>query len=318
MGYNECIMLILFALLFFILSLLLIFLTSVQLHPSTISEYELQRRAKLGDQAAKTALTRNELLGGLFYLLRIKSLIVSVLLFVVGVGGFGWLIGSLVTLVVIIFHVVLGETPFFKRLSGQLVAKYEPFLLRCTRKVHPILTVSHGDSPLAQPVYQAHSRTELAHLIDSAGGLLSTDEQHLMSKSLQFDSVTVAEVMTPKERTVFVDSKELLGPLVLDDLHKTGHSFFPVMSKGSDKVAGILRIGELVTLDSKRSLTVEKAMSPHLEYIQSDQSLRAALRILLSTHQQLLVVRSERHDEMVGIITLYDCLVALFGSSLAS
>jgi CBS domain containing-hemolysin-like protein len=159
---------------------------------------------------------------------------------------------------------------------------------------------------------QLDSREELLHLVNQSGNLLSSDEKKLIQHGLEFDSKTVEEVMTPRGVIDSISKKELLGPLVLDDLHKTGHSRFPVIDEDIDHVVGMLHIHDLFTLDTKRSTTAEKAMEARVFYIRQDQSLHHALAAFIRTHHHLFIVVNE-YRETVGIVSLEDVTEALLG-----
>ena len=106
----------------------------------------------------------------------------------------------------------------------------------------------------------------------------------------------------------------MLGPLVLDDLHRTGHSRFPVIDEDIDHIVGVLYLRDVLTLDGtkKHTAKVETAMSKKVYYIRQDQTLPQALTAFLKTHHHLFIVINE-YRETVGIITLEDTVEALLG-----
>jgi CBS domain containing-hemolysin-like protein len=119
--------------------------------------------------------------------------------------------------------------------------------------------------------------------------------------------------MTPRGVIDSISKKELLGPLVLDDLHKTGHSRFPVIDGDIDHVVGMLHIQDLLILDAKqRSNTVEKVMEPRVFYVREDQTLEHALTAFLRTRHHLFVVVNE-FRETVGVLSLEDVIEVLLG-----
>jgi len=143
--------------------------------------------------------------------------------------------------------------------------------------------------------------------------LLSADEKHLIANGLGFADKPVSDVMTPRGVIDSISKRELLGPLVLDDLHKTGHSRFPVIDGDIDHVVGMLYIQNLLTVDSgKRSTTAEKTMEPRVFYIRHDQTLGHALAAFLRTHHHLFIVINE-FRETVGLLSLEDVIEALLG-----
>jgi CBS domain containing-hemolysin-like protein len=133
-----------------------------------------------------------------------------------------------------------------------------------------------------------------------------------MIHGLQFSSRKVKEIMHPRSKIDSIGAKELLGPLVLDALHKTGHTRFPVVDKDIDHVIGVLHVRDLLSLDTKRSLTAEKAMEPRVFYIHQDQTLHHALMAFLRTYHHLFIVVND-DQETVGILSLEDTIETLIG-----
>lgn len=119
--------------------------------------------------------------------------------------------------------------------------------------------------------------------------------------------------MTPRGVIDTVAKSDVIGPLLLDDLHKTGHSRFPVTDGDIDHIVGILHIRSLLTLDhGKKTSRVEKAMDKKIYFIDQDQKLERALSAFIKTrHHMFIVVNGYR--ETAGILTLEDTLEALLG-----
>jgi len=122
--------------------------------------------------------------------------------------------------------------------------------------------------------------------------------------------------MTPIADVKTIKRTEILGPLVLDDLHKSGHSKFPVVDENAN-IVGILTVRDVLTIDTTRKHTsmVETAMSKKLFYVHKDQPLSAALGAFMNTHSHMLIV-IDTNEEVVGILSLHDTLEVLIGKSL--
>jgi magnesium and cobalt transporter len=103
-----------------------------------------------------------------------------------------------------------------------------------------------------------------------------------------------------------------VGPLLLDELHKTGHSRFPVIDGDIDHVVGTLHIKELLTLGDKSSKTAAQAMESRVFYINQDQTLDHALAAFIKTRHHLFIVVNG-YRETAGILTLEDVMEALLG-----
>ena len=152
------------------------------------------------------------------------------------------------------------------------------------------------------------SREELEHLIRESSGILSLEEKKLINNALHFHEKTVEEVMTPRGVMNTVAKEDVIGPLLLDELHKTGHSRFPVTDGDIDHIVGILHIRSLLTLDSR----VETAMAQKIYFINQNQKLERALSAFIKTRHHMFIVVND-YRETAGILTLEDVLEALLG-----
>lgn len=298
-------------LLWFVIVAVLIAAAAMRPGHGKVSRYELVRRADLGDSAAQASLRMYHHQAGLLGLLRAAQLLLAAAsFFVLSLAvGVGW--SFIVLIVVLLLHSVLVRWTPVSHLGRGLYIKLEGYAEQLAVRVPWLFWLLKSEQSVA-PQLQLGSREELMHTIDQAGAHLTDSERHLLLHGLTFEQRTVREVMTPIDRLVTIDRHELLGPLVLNDLHKTGRHFFPVTNGSAGQIMGILGIDGYLTLDNKRSLTAEKAMTPHVVYVRDTASLRAAIKLFLQSHQHLLVVEDDQGDA-VGVVTLHDCLGQLFG-----
>jgi len=277
-----------------------------------LSRFELERRKAAGDKHADYEFHREALLGDILSLQRIASALLLVIFVVLSVATFGWLLGIIVAVIVALEYAAISKLSFAKKHAQRLYERYEQPLIRFVEKFAGILRFMRSVRPV-EPDARIDSREELLHMVKTSGTILSADEKKLITHSLQFDDRFVNEIMTPRGVIDSIGKHEVLGPLVLDDLHKTGHSRFPVTDGDIDHVVGMLHIQDLLTIDSKRkSTTVEKAMEPRVFYIHQDQTLSHALAAFLRTHHHLFVVVNE-FRETVGLLSLEDVIEALLG-----
>lgn len=292
--------------------LLLLAVAAVQPERSSLSSFELSRRKKQGDPAAIELDHREELLNDIFSLQRAATALLLVLFVSLTVSSFGWLLGILASLVVALGYSALAHQGFVWRLPQKYYEQHESKLLRLVAKYPGVFRLIRSVSLVGREE-KLHSREELMHLVEQSGSLLTGDEKSLIMHGLRFGDQQVSDVMTPRSVIDSIDEKELLGPLVLDDLHKTGHSRFPVTQGDIDHIVGVLYVRNLMALDGKqRSTTVAKAMEPRVFYIHEDQSLSSALAAFLRTHHHLFVVVNQ-YRETVGLVSLEDVMEALIG-----
>jgi len=295
-----------------ILFTLLVFVAGVHTASSSLSIAELERRASVGNKKAIATLRWLELLPDIVSLQRIATAILLVLFVITSVAGFGFIFGALLSVVVALEYGAVAKWAFIYRRVQPLYEKYEPALLTFVEKYPVIFRFIRVASLDTVQEKQLDSRAELLEMIHTSGTLLSDDEKTRIEGSLAFDDRLVSEIMTPRSMIDAVNKNDLLGPLMLDDLHKTGHSRFPVIDTDIDHVVGMLFIRSLFVLNNQKTATAEKAMEPKVFYIREDHTLRQALAGFLRTHHHLFVVVNE-FQETVGLLSLEDTLEALLG-----
>jgi len=275
--------------------------------------FELERRFRLGDSAAKDSIVRQKSTNDIRLL---QNLVTSILLVSIGfiaVLNFGWLVGVSATLFVIFVWGPVTRIGLIKKISNKLYKRIEKSILEFIKKYYRSVSLLRG-LPItnSHDNYHIGSRQELQHLIIESGAILTPDEKKLVASSLSFNKLTVGEIMTPRNMISSIDKSEFLGPLALNDLHKIGHSRLPVINGDIDHIVGILNINNLFALNIKLSTTADKAMDKKVFYIREDQILPNALAVFLQTRSDILVVINKQR-ETVGLLLLVDIFKNLMG-----
>lgn len=312
LGYNGERMFTVTVIILVVVFALLLLAAGVRPLRTSLSQFELSRRQNVGDASAVAMARREKLLDDVISLQRTGVALLLVVAVMLSVVAFGWLIGTLVAVAIALEYGAIARLQPVQVRVQRLYERYETAILNFIERFPFAWRLLRGVSLEMSQRTKLDSREELEYLVTESGALLDGNERKLILHSLKFNDRTVSEVMIPKSMIDSVDKKELLGPLVLDDLHKTGHSRFPVIDKDIDHVVGILHIQDLLTISAKRSETVEKTMMPRVFYIREDQTLQHALSAFLRTHHHLFVVVNE-YRETVGLISLEDVIEALLG-----
>lgn len=289
--------------------LLLVLVSAMQPHSAPLSTYELKRRVEAGNEAAKKQLHTQKLFVDVVSILRVKTAFLLAITVVLLVVTFGWALGLIVSLLVVLEYNAFARPRFVRSLAARLYSQLEPLLLKIAASGFMKLIRSYVGSPAD---IHLGSRQELEHLINASEGVLSVDEKKLVVHSLAFSDKKVSTIMTPVADIITVKKTEFLGPLTLDDLHKTGHKQLPVTSQDINHIVGILHLEGLLALDIKRSVTAEKAMDDNVVYVKANEMLPKALAAFLRARQHLLIVIDDSHHT-VGLLTLDDIIEALIG-----
>lgn len=284
-----------------------IFLASVHIHRTSISRYELEKSKD------SRLLRREHLIGGVALTISVlQSLTLIILAYVSAQLWSTW--GLMVAIVVVLLAIVVRRLGFIKKKVHNLYEKYEPRLLRFVESVALLRWL--GKNFLDEPQDLAiESAEHLLHLVSSAGHVLSVDQQDLIRRGLGWHSKEVKKVMTSVEDIVTVRRTELMGPLVLDDLHKTGHTRFPVVTTSINNVVGQVNIAHLLEVDgSKKSPTAQSIMTPLDVRLHGDTALPEALRQLIDHPSELgLIIDDE--GKTIGLVTFSDIISALIGKN---
>ena len=296
------------------LLLLVCLLIVLGIHPqlSSHSRFELQRRAKKGDQEALLLLKRHSLLRDLFSLQRVLAAILLVLLSFIGIQLFHWSLGLLVSFIIALESGAVARMSLLQKHSQKLYEAWEGKILLFMEHHPYIFRAIRSVSPVPNDAYDIESKEELLEMVKQSGEVLSSHDKQLIVNGLTFSEVKVKTVMTPKSMIESVSKDEILGPLVLNDLYKTGYSRLPVIDGDIDHVVGILYVQDLLSLENKRSQRASTVMEKKVFYIRDDQTLDKALAAFIRTRHHLFIVVNE-FRETVGLLSLEDVIEALLG-----
>ncbi|MDR1032779.1 MAG: CBS domain-containing protein [Candidatus Nomurabacteria bacterium] len=281
---------------------------------SSMSWFELERRASGGDKGAKKVLERERLLPSILVIRRLTLLILALVFLGVATNLYGLLAALFIGGLAAVCLGPISKIKTLQRLMTKLYNKVEPQLLKFVGKLAPVFNFFEDLSD--ETFKKTSSKEELRHQIEALDDdVMSLGERTVILSALQFSDKQVSNIMVPAGKVELVEASEVLGPLVLDRLHQTTFSVFPVIKKDKNHVVGILQVKSLLNTDVKESLTVEKAMTRKVHYIRDDHDLEYALSAFVRTGQHFFVVINEDR-ETVGILTLRDLMESLLGKQL--
>ncbi len=283
---------------------------------TNMSLFERERRAGAGDTQAQNSMRREKLLDNV---LALRRVILAILLITVAglcISVYGWFYGIVLSIIISIWYDALSKTKLVRPVSSRAYNRFEKNILHFVEK-YPLIFKLIGSDKTSDDEDMRHldSREELQYLVEQSIGVLSENDKLLLSHSLSFRDKLVKDFMTPRSAIDTIKQGEFLGPLALDDLHKTGHSRLPVIDGDVDHVVGILNLRDLLNLDVKKSTTAEKAMDAKVYYVKEDQTLEHALKSFIRTHHHMFIVVNE-YRETTGILTLEDVVEQLIGQKI--
>ena len=158
----------------------------------------------------------------------------------------------------------------------------------------------------AKPPTPKYAPKTLEEFIDvlrrTPKSILSSRDRDRIAAIMSFDERQVKELMVPKSKMVFVNQKEVLGPLVLDKLYKSGFTNFPVVDN-NDKVKGIIHTEALNALEIKRTDRAEKYLDKNVNYLHLTDSLTDVVSEIERTNSYYFLLLDEK-DSLAGFFTI--------------
>lgn len=219
---------------------------------------------------------------------------------------------------IIVIHSILPWTRRPKP-SLHMAAVVSPYVERILRVLFPILKwferwVGRWIQP--EPMLLIQSKDELIEILHHNAeefDHVNKDELKIAENALVFGEKPIEEVMTPLNAVHFIAEEEQLTPVVLDELHKTGHSRFPVYQGSNQNVIGTLFFRDALRLKTPKP--VRDVMRHDVFYINEQQTLDHALQAFIKTKHHLFIVVNEFED-VVGVLSVEDIVKQIVGKPL--
>lgn len=279
---------------------------------------ELKRRVRQGDELA--AVLYKVAAYGLsvqivLYVFAALCLYAAYLLLVQSVGA--WLALPTLGVLLLAGAGVIYANGGPRRISFALAAKVSKPLAWLIERTQPVLGLVERAVRRVFPLHlhsSVYERADLIHLLQQQAkqpdNRIAGEELMMAENALTFGDKTVADVLSPKRLVTAVKAGDAIGPLLMDELHKAGHSRFPVYEGQKNNIIGILYLHDLVT--AKQSGVVRDIMRSKVVYVHEKFTLSQTLQAFLKTKQHLFIVVNE-FEEYVGIITIEGVLEQIVG-----
>lgn len=299
------------------LALLTIVAVSLQRTYSRVPLKELKHRARGGDELAEAMLKAagygHSLRAVLWFLIGISA---SAFFVVVAYDAPFWFALSASAILVWLSFVWLPAARV-TYISERVAAWLAPFFAWILVYIHPIsdrivqFVRRHRPVTVHTGLYD---RYDLIQLLErqqvQPDNRIEKAELEIALHALTFGDDTIAQHMVPRRAVKSVSADDPLGPIVMDELHSSGHSRFPVYDGKKDNLVGVLYLRDLIS--AKSGGTVRSLMKASVFYVHEEQSVYDALQAILKTHYQLFIVVNS-YEEYVGIITIEDVLETILG-----
>ena len=163
-----------------------------------------------------------------------------------------------------------------------------------------------------EPKYAPRTLEEFIGVLQrTPKNILSKEDRERIAAVMSFKDRRVEDLMAEKEQIVFVKKDEVLGPLTLDKLYKSGFTSFPVID-GRGKVVGTIHTEALNALEIKKTDRADKYMDERVSYLKMSDALAVAVEEIERTNCYYFLVTDE-NGELVGCFTIQMLLEYLVG-----
>jgi CBS domain containing-hemolysin-like protein len=138
---------------------------------------------------------------------------------------------------------------------------------------------------------------------------LTSEELEIAKRALGFGDHKVADVLTPRKAIKTVLADDTIGPVLIDELHKSGQPYALVRASAKGEIVGTLRF-DWLGLESRGH--VSDIMDDHVYYLHENDSLAEALHAFFVTNQSVFLVINN-FEEYLGLLSVETILGQLLG-----
>lgn len=293
---------------------------------SSLNKIRLRNYAESGDKKARRALAVSEnfdkllstiLVGNNVVNMASASIATVVATSLIGASGAAWAT-AVITVLVLIFGEILPKT-LAKENSERIAMSFGGVLNFLIKLLTPIvfiflkikefsLQLIKGDN--SQP---SVTEEELKYIVESIEqeGVLEEQESDLVQSALDFDEITVQEILTPRVDLVSINVEAPLETAlsVVLDAH---FSRLPVYRGTVDNIIGVLQVRDLLKAVVRHSDEQVSHLVSDCVYVHKTMRISTLLAEFKAKKLHLAVVNDDYGGTM-GIVTMEDILEQLVG-----
>jgi CBS domain containing-hemolysin-like protein len=237
-----------------------------------------------------------------------------------GMKGEGIIIGTVIgimTLFILVFGEITPKTVAIKNaeplalwLSPLMVAAewlLYPIAWILTTISRPFIFILGGRSPERVPfVTEEEIKTLL--FVGEKEGVIEREEREMISSVFKFGDLTAREVMTPRDRMVFLESTDNVESAIVK-IKKSGHSRLPVIDQNLNNIVGVIYAKDLLNTGGSESISeyLRQAL-----FIPGIKKLSDLMEQMQAEYRHLAIVVDE-FGNTLGLVTLEDLVEEIVG-----
>ncbi len=304
------------------------FFSATETAYSSVSRVRLKNYLAEGDKRAERALKIADHFDRALSAILIGNNVVNIASATIGTMictnllGDGPLAATVSTLVMTVIVLIFGEVlpkSFAKENAERFALVVAAPLSLLITVLTPLVAALIGLKKLASMLIKTGDTTpsvteeELKFIIEEIEdeGVLEEEESELVQSALEFDDITVSEVLTPR---VDVDAVNITDPIekVLELFRNGSHSRIPVYEKSIDNILGIITASRFYNAYLENPAVDIRGLIQDTLYVPPTKKISELLQELQGKKMQFAVV-VDQYGGTIGIVTVEDILEELVG-----
>lgn len=286
--------------------IIFVLVTSLEASRPTYTKFELTRRSKLGDLGAKLALSRQKYCKEIESIRLMIQIACSIFIYLTLAQTFVIPWSLLASLLLLWIGLRLAGYHYAVRLSAIIYSKVEKPLLKWLAEHHQLLKWLFPSSSKRGQL-NVGSIEDAVDTLNHSSSTIGERNVRLMKNAIEFENKKVKDLFVAIGDLPSIDSAELMGPLVLDELHQTGFRTFTVVDKKSGMTLGFLDIDDLVSLEIKKTESARRLMHPIKAMVSLELGASEALETMVTQECRYVVVEGE-DGAVAGLLYLKDLI----------
>jgi CBS domain containing-hemolysin-like protein len=226
-------------------------------------------------------------------------------------------ISAVLTVLILIFSEIIPKT-----LGASYWRSIAPVALRILRVIiillYPFVLLSSVITSLIKPKEPQGSFTRkdihrMAEIIRKQGDIVA-EESFLIKNLLQFDSLKVKNIMTPRTAVTALQEDTQIKSLK-DEMKKIHFSRIPIFGESIDTVTGFVLRDDILKEQSGKSDKTLKSLKRDINAVSMESHLLKVMQIFLKENLHISMVIDE-YGGVAGIVTLEDLIESLLGQEI--
>ena len=204
-----------------------------------------------------------------------------------------------------------GVAFFVRHLVSVLIFFLQPVTNLLTLASNAVIRL-FGGNPHSRSPLVTEEEIKMMITIGREEGFYGDEERRMLERIFHFDEIFVRDVMTPIEKVTRVSID--IGQQELERvLMEEGHNRIPVYDGREDNIVGILYVRDLIYVIKEGSLIQLGDLINAPYFVPDTKKVNELLKDFKAKKVQIAIVRDEKTQKTVGLVTLEDLVEEIVG-----